>query len=81
MTYESGKLIELSGIVRLKLNGREMGGGGVFLSQGISPIHTVKYKIICFAFIFTQFPILVLFWMLVILIDPATARFISFHFT
>lgn len=29
MTYESGKLIELSGIVRLKLNGREMGGGGV----------------------------------------------------
>lgn len=51
MTYESFKLIELSGIVRLKLNGREMGGGGggVFLSQGISPIHTVKYKIIYFA--------------------------------
>lgn len=48
MTYESFKLIELSGIVRLKLNGREM-GGGVFLSQGISPIHTVKYKIIYFA--------------------------------
>lgn len=49
MTYESFKLIELSGIVRLKLNGREMGGGGLFLSQGISPIHTVKYKIIYFA--------------------------------
>lgn len=47
MTYESFKLIELSGIVRLKLNGREM--GGLFLSQGISPIHTVKYKIIYFA--------------------------------